>query len=157
MVRATPSKKSATPSLRLPPHHLTPFTGRPRVMKPPARAKECKHKQKVPSKARNGHKTDHIKEEASKDVVSVAKNGAPRRASAPLAHKCAPREGVLALLVLWTLAPRDAPPARKRTPKASGSTYKMFWPIKCYLKLVERPSPGGTPCSPAWRARRECS
>ena len=144
MARATPSKKSATPTLRLPPHHLALYTGRRRVMKPPARAKERTHEQKVPAEARNGHKTDHIKEEASKDV-SVAKNGAPRRASAPLAHKCAPREGVRAVLVLWTLAPWDVPPARKRTAKASGSTYKMLRPMKCNLKPVGAPRHAGRP------------
>ena len=62
--RATPSKKSATPSLRLPPHHLAPYTGCPRVMKAPARAKERAHVQKVPEEARNGHKTGRVKQEA---------------------------------------------------------------------------------------------
>ena len=64
VARATPSKKSANPSLRLPPHHLAPYTGRPRVMKAPARAKERTHGQKVPEEARNGHKTGRVKQEA---------------------------------------------------------------------------------------------
>ena len=64
VARATPSKKSATPSLRLPPHHLAPYTVRPRVMKAPARAKEHTHGQKVPEVARNGHKTGRVKQQA---------------------------------------------------------------------------------------------
>ena len=64
VARATPSKKSATPSLRLPPHHMAPYTGRPRVMKAPARTKEHTHGQKVPEEARNGRKTGRVKQEA---------------------------------------------------------------------------------------------
>ena len=52
VARATPYKKSATPSLRLPPHHLAPYTGRPRVMKTPTRTKERAHGQKVLEEAR---------------------------------------------------------------------------------------------------------
>ena len=64
VARATPPKKSATPSLRLQPHHLAPHIGLPRVMRAPAMVNERTHGQKVPAEARNGHKIGRVKQEA---------------------------------------------------------------------------------------------
>ena len=61
VARATPSKKSATQSLRLQLHYLARHIGRPRVMKAPVRVKERTHGQKVPAEERNGHKIGRVK------------------------------------------------------------------------------------------------
>ena len=82
VARATPSKKSATPSLRLPPHHLAPYTGRPRVMKAPARTKERAHGQKVPKEARNEHKQVASNRKLKK-MLSLLLKRAPLAGRAP--------------------------------------------------------------------------
>ena len=91
VARATPSKKSATPSLRLPPHHLAPYTGRSRVMKAPARTKERGHGQKVPEEVRTDINRSRQTGGLKRCCPYIAKKGAPRREGAPPAYKCAPR------------------------------------------------------------------
>ena len=73
------------------PHQLAPYTGRPRIMKAPARTKECAHGQKVPEEART-----NIKQVASnrrlKKMLSLLLKRAPLAGRAPHRLINAPRE-----------------------------------------------------------------
>lgn len=169
VARATPTKKSATPSFRLPPHHLAPYTGRPRIMKAPARAKERTHGQKVPAEAETDIRRAVSKSRLRK-MLSIFLKTVPLTGRAPHRLVTAPpspppprrrrrpsvQKQILALLVITApLALRGAPPPRKRAPKANCSVplaYNMLSQT-CRAPLARRVPYRlvNAPLKPGWR------